>query len=369
MKVLIVGAGVAGLAIGWRLAEAGMDVEILERGVAGRGATWASAGMIAPGAERVSETHPTGDFGQLARAQWPQFAKALEAASGQSISYSEAGSLLVAETEERARALKAKAGQRTDGTSAVWLAPEQLREKEPLLSRSLLGGLFLPHDAQVDNRALSEALRIAVTKAGARLRERSDVRSLVIQDGRVRAAITADGTFEADCIVLACGAWMNRIGGIGADELPPVKPAKGQMVACEPPVGTILPQRPIWAEGVYLVPRTNQLFVGATVEDASFDTSISREARDSLIAAATRLIPVLAEWRVAEMWAGLRPRTPDDAPVLGATAVAGLYVAGGQFRNGILFAPAVADTLCGLIMDTRPRPIPSAFDPRRFSVS
>ena len=85
----------------------------------------------------------------------------------------------------------------------------------------------------------------------------------------------------------------------------------------------------------------------------SFDTSISREARDSLLGAAARLIPSLAEWRVAEMWAGLRPRTPDDAPVLGATAIDGLYVASGQFRNGILFAPAVADTLCRLILGER----------------
>jgi len=116
------------------------------------------------------------------------------------------------------------------------------------------------------------------------------------------------------------------------------------------------------------VPRKDRLFIGATVEDASFDLSISREARDSLLAAATRLIPTLDQWRVAEMWAGLRPRTPDDAPVLGATAVAGLHVAGGQFRNGILFAPAVADMLCHLIVDGT-RSAPSAFDPRRFTAS
>jgi len=366
MKILIVGAGVAGLAIGWRLAEAGMDVEILERGVAGRGATWASAGMIAPGAELRRDKSPMEDFAQDARAQWPQFAKALEAVSGQSISYSETGSLLLAESPERSHVLETQAAH--DGAHSQWLAPAQLREREPLLSRSLLGALYLGDDAQVDNRALSDALCIAVAKAGARLHERCDVRSVVIQEGRARGVITAEGAFEADLIVLACGAWMNLIGGIGADVLPPVKPAKGQMVACESPAGTILPRSPIWAQDVYLVPRTDRLFIGATVEDASFDLSISREARDSLLAAATRLIPTLDQWRVAEMWAGLRPRTPDDAPVLGATAVAGLHVAGGQFRNGILFAPAVADMLCHLIVDGT-RSAPSAFDPRRFTAS
>ncbi|HXJ02379.1 MAG TPA: glycine oxidase ThiO [Micropepsaceae bacterium] len=368
MKVLIVGAGVAGLAIGWRLAEAGLGVEILERGVAGRGATWASAGMIAAGAEEVSENHKMAGFALKARAEWPHFAKALEAASGQSIAYVEAGSLLVAEDEDRGRTLKAQAAP-PDGRAPRWLPPEELREREPLLSHALLGGLYFPDDAQVDNRALADALRTTVAKSGARLREGCEVRSLVVQDGRVRAVVTADGMVESDTIVLACGAWMNLIGGLDPETLPPVKPAKGQMIAVEPPAGISLPQSPIWGDHVYLVPRKNRLFIGATVEDVSFDTSISREARDSLLGAATRLIPTLPTWRVAEMWAGLRPRTPDDAPVLGATAVAGLYVAGGQFRNGILFAPAVADILCRLILNELPHPEASPFDPRRFTVS
>lgn len=366
MKVLIVGAGVAGLAIGWRLAESGLDVEILERGVAGRGATWASAGMIAPGAELGHETSPIMEFAISARAQWPDFAKAVEVASGRSVSYAETGSLLVAENLARAITLQNYAIRQASGGNAVWLSSAQLREREPLLSHALLGGLYVPGDAQVDNRALTDALSVAVTRAGAKLREHCDVRSVLVQDGRARAVITAEGSFESDIVVLACGAWMNLIGGIGPDLLPPVKPAKGQMIACDPPPGISLPHALIWGEGVYLVPRNTRLFVGATVEDASFDTSISREARASLLASASRLIPALAEWRVAEMWAGLRPRTPDDVPVLGATALGGLYVAGGQFRNGILFAPAVADTLCRLILNQNPRIAVESFNPQRF---
>ena len=140
------------------------------------------------------------------------------------------------------------------------------------------------------------------------------------------------------------------------------------MAACEPPASISLPKALIWGDDVYLAQRGRRLFIGATVEDASFDTSVSRQARDSLLGAAARLIPSLAEWRLAEMWAGLRPRTPDDAPVLGATAVEGLYVAGGQYRNGILFAPAVADAICGLINGEAPWSQHRAFDPRRFTV-
>lgn len=370
MKILIVGAGVAGLAAGWRLARAGIPVEILERGLAGRGATWASAGMIASGAELGDEKSPTARFAREARAKWPGFAQSLEAASGTRIDYRETGSLMVAENPLRAHALENQATELTrEGVAAAWVSASELRRREPLLSPDLLGALHIKEDAQVDNRALSDALRTALTNAGAVLREHCDVRALAIEDGRALGVVTGEGMIASDIVVLACGAWMNLIGGTGPDDLPPVKPAKGQMAACEAPAATALPQALIWADDVYLVPRGRRLFIGATVEDASFDTSVSRDARDHLLAAARRIIPSLAEWRLAEMWAGLRPRTPDDAPVLGATAVAGLFVAGGQFRNGILFAPAVADAICALVLGQPGHPEHRAFDPRRFRVS
>jgi glycine oxidase len=370
MRVLIVGAGIAGLAIGWRLAQAGVETEILERGLAGRGATWAAAGMIAPNAELGGGPKALATFARNARALWPDFAKQLEAESGKPVSYCEKGSLLVAQSAERASALKDQGATLSrNGIPAEWLEPQQLRMREPLLSPSLSGGLYMPEDAQVDNRSLPDALCRAITKAGGRLREHCEVHSLLVQGGAVRAAVTTQGQLDADLIVLACGAWMNLIGGIAPETLPPVKPAKGQMVACEPPAGTQLLSAPIWGEDVYLVPRKDRVFIGATVEDASFDISITRETRDFLLKAATYLIPEISSWHVTEMWAGLRPRTPDDAPVLGATATPGLYVASGQFRNGILFAPAVADTLCGLIMNGNADSHLDAFDPRRFADS
>jgi glycine oxidase len=370
MNVLIVGAGVAGLAVGWRLANAGIPVEILERGLAGRGATWASAGMIASGAEVGPEENAIAQFAREARTKWPRFAKDLEAASAMRIFYREAGSLMVAESAHQAHALESRAAELVrEGVAASWVAAAELRRLEPLLSPALLGALHIRDDAQVDNRALPEALRVALANTGAVLREHCDVRALAIQDGRVRGVVTSDGMIAADLVVLACGAWVGLIGGIGPDDLPPVKPAKGQMAACQAPATTPLPQALIWADDVYLVPRGRRLFIGATVEDASFDTSVSRDTRDNLLEAARRIIPSLAEWRLAEMWAGLRPRTPDDSPVLGATAVEGLFVAGGQFRNGILFAPAVADAVCDLILGKPARGDLRAFDPRRFTLS
>ena len=364
MKILIIGAGVAGLSVGWRLAQAGAEVDVLERRLAGRGATWASAGMIAPGAELGAETHAMAAFARRARENWPSFAAELEGASGMSIRYRESGSLLVAETPARAEALRASMNG-----GLRWLTTDELRRREPLLASDLCGALEIPSDAQVDNRALADALRIAAERAGARLCEHCNARSLLITDGCARGVITEDSTREADLIVLACGAWMNLISGLKPEVLPPVRPVKGQMIACEPVAGTALPHALIWSADVYLVPRQDRLFIGATVEEAGFDTSVTLEARDWLLNAAERVIPSLGSWRVAEMWAGLRPRTPDDAPVLGATHIDRLLVAGGQFRNGILFAPLVAETVSRLILENDPRTDAGAFDPRRFGMS
>ncbi len=366
MKIFIVGGGIAGLSIAWRLAQAGAEVEVLERGIAGRGATWASAGMIAPGAELGAESSAMAAFAERARAAWPSFAADVEAASGMPVYYKECGCLLVAATAERAATLQAAA---CPDSGAVWLTREELLHREPLLDASLLGALQIATDAQVDNRALAEALRAAAMKAGARLRERCSVRSVLIDKGRVSGVIADDGVIAGDIVVLSGGAWMGLLEGMDADVVPPVQPVKGQMAACEPPPGTVLPQSLIWSESIYLVPRHNRLFIGATVENAGFDTSVTHEARDWLLDAAARVIPSLRSWRVAELWAGLRPRTPDHAPVLGTTSIDGLLVAGGQFRNGILFAPVVGETISRAILQNSMSPDLSAFDPKRFAKS
>ena len=368
MKILIIGAGIAGLAIGWRLAGNGHTVEIVERGVYGRGATWASAGMIAPGAELGGEVSAVAEFARQARAKWPAFAKELEDTSGQPIFYREAGSLLVAETAAKADALEFQAAALARrGISAAWLPRDELQKREPLLSSRLLGALSVSDDAQVDNRALSTALCTVLENLNVAFHEHCNASSILVRNGGVHAAITDRGAIEADLIILASGAWMNRIDGLGPEDLPPIKPVKGQMAACLPPAGTSLPHSLIWAEDIYLVTRDDRLFVGATVEDAGFDISVSREACDRLLQAAARIVPSLRDWQLAEIWAGLRPRTPDDAPVLGPTAIAGLYIAGGQFRNGILFAPAVADFMRALVLGEPVGAAFSAFDPRRFA--
>lgn len=367
MKILIVGAGVAGLAIGWRLAQAGADIEVLERGRAGQGATWAAAGMLAPGAEIGAEPGPLAQFARESRNAWPSFAAELESASGCDIGFRQDGSLVVADNEDRAGAIKEHAAKlKSLGQDVSWLRPQEMLAREPLLSSDLHGALYVADDAHVDNRALPEALRIALERTHARLREGCEVRSLIVDNNRLRGVVTQDGAIESDMVILASGAWLTLVGGLSADILPRVTPVKGQMIAFEPPLATVLPKALLWSDEVYIVARRGRLFAGATVEDAGFNTSVTREARDTLVRATARLIPAVSQWRLAEIWAGLRPRASDGSPVLGQTAIEGLYVASGQFRNGILFAPLVAEIMRGIVLGER-KSAGASFDPKRFA--
>lgn len=367
MKIIIVGAGIAGLAIGWRLAQAGAEVEIFDRGLAGRGATWAAAGMIAPGAELHDEPEALAQFARRSRAAWPGFAAELEAESACAIGYGEPGSLIFAFDDARATALESRARQlAASGDEAEWLAPAALRQREPLLSAALRGALHIPGDAQVDNRLVGEALRIALARRNVPVRENTAIGGLLITNDRVRGVMCSSGAVSGDAVIIASGAWLNAFGGETAP-LPPVTPVKGQMVAVEPPAGTPLPKQLLWGDHAYLVKRRGRVLIGATVEDAGFDTSVSEDACARLMSAGARIVPALSEWRISEMWAGLRPRTPDGAPVIGACAVAGLYVAGGQFRNGILFAPAVADAMMRIVLTSEPVSEIEAFGPQRFT--
>ena len=367
MKVIVVGAGIAGLAIGWRMAQAGADIEIYDRGLAGRGATWAAAGMIAPGAELNEESNELARFARLSRAAWPAFAAELETESGFSIGYSEPGSLITALDETRAQVLQQRADELSSSNiHAEWLPSTALLAGEPTLSPALHGALYIPGDAQVDNRLTGEALRLALARRHVAVQENTEIREMLIEAGRVRGVICAGGAVSADAVIVASGAWLNAFGS-PAVELPPVSPVKGQMVAVQPPDGTSLPKHLLWGENGYLVSRRGRVLIGATVEDAGFDTSVSSEARSQLVAAAARIVPALSGWRISEMWAGLRPRTPDGAPVIGACGVEGLYVAGGQFRNGILFAPSVADAVRRLVLTSEPVSEIRAFAPARFA--
>ncbi|MFL6690028.1 MAG: glycine oxidase ThiO [Alphaproteobacteria bacterium] len=361
MKIIVIGAGVAGLSIGWRLAQGGARVTVLERAQPGRGATWASAGMIAATAEIEEGDTPQARLARHAASLWPHFAREIEEVSGIDPGYRVDGTLIVARSPAEAASLE----RRAKGSAALdFLMPSAASLLEPLLSDAVAGALFDPNEAQVDNRALAIALGIAFQRAGGVLKINEPVVRFEIETGRAAAARTPFALYRADAFVLAAGAWSSRIEGLPADASPAVIPVKGEMIALSPK-GDAIPKHMVWGNEVYLVPRHDRLLVGATMTREGFDTRVTRRAAEWLHACATGLMPPLAEWDLADHWAGLRPGSPDDRPLIGPSSLDGLFVASGQFRNGILFAPAIAAMMRDVVLDgALPQP---AFDPRRFA--
>lgn len=363
MKIVIIGGGIAGLSIGLRLREAGCDVVVLERASPGHGATWASGGMIAAGAENADDTTAEARFAHRSAKLWPEFAAVIEKKSGQSISFRQDGSLLVAAD---GAALAKLSARNTAGTSM--LSAAEAGAMEPLLSGNIAGALWSPEDGQVDNRAVGYALALAFVGLGGVLQINEAVVTLETEDGFVTGARTPFALYEADAFVIAAGAWSGSLKGLVPNVLPPVIPVKGEMLALRPPAGTVLPKRLIWGDEVYLIPRHDRLLIGATTSRDGFDTSTTRQAADRLYARACAVMPSLSGWTLEEHWAGLRPGSPDDLPIIGEI-IPGLFAATGQYRNGILFAPAIADAMHSLIVEHRQPPEIRDFDPKRFTGS
>jgi glycine oxidase len=354
VNVVIIGAGVAGLGIGWRLLQAGCKVTILERAQPAAGASWAAAGMLAVTAELEEAVEAERALALRANALWPGFAAELEAASGRSVFLSRVGALLLAADAAKLEVMRA----RTRGELRI-LDSGQARSLVPLLGGATLGGLWSPHEAHVDNRALGEALAIAFLKAGGSLN--ANEAAVRLEPGP--AVLTPYRRHEADAAVVAAGAWSGLLDDI------PIQPVKGEVIALSPPPDAVLPVPVVWGEGVYCVPRPHlgergRLLIGATVQEEGFDTSPTAAGRDQLRAAAQRLMPSLENWVLADHWAGLRPKSPDGLPLLGPAARDGVFVAGGQYRNGILFAPAIAQEMADIVLG-KSEAMPD-FDPRRF---
>ena len=355
MKIVIIGAGVAGLSIGWRLAQAGQEVTILERGQPGSGATGASAGMMAVTAE-MGEAHAAEiEFAHYSNGLWPEFAEEIEVQSSHVVDYHRSGALILAEDAVALARL-----ERHVTASLHLLNAAQVQEMISLLAGGVAGALWAPDEAHVDSRALGAALTVAFQVAGGKLLVNEAAVRIEQRGGRAVLAHTPFGRYAADLFVLAAGAW----SGLLDEGIAPVTPVKGEMISLAPPSGHALPGPVIWGKGIYAVPRGKHLLIGATVENAGFDTQPTDAAREALRGAAESLMPPLKEWALADHWAGLRPRSPDGLPLLGPSNMEGLWLASGQYRNGILFAPAIAADLTAQILG-RKKLIP-AFDPRRF---
>lgn len=370
--VVVIGGGAIGLASAWRLAAADLDVVVCDP-EPGRGATHASAGMIAP----VSETH----FGEealqalnLAGARrWPGFAAALEESSGRPSGYRTTGSVAVAYDSDDKRELdRLHRYQDELGLPVEPLTAAACLERVPALSPRLRGGLWIEGDHQADNRLLTGALLSAVGEAGVRI-ERGPVASVLTSQDRVAGVQLEDGgVIDAGTVVLAAGAWSAQIGGLPAAAVPPVRPVKGQILRlrgpADEPVLTACIRGLVRGRHLYCVPRTDgRVVVGATQEELGFDTTVTAEGIHDLLRDAIDLCPGLAELELVETSAGLRPGTPDNGPVVGRCGPDGLVIATGHFRHGILLTPITAEAVVALVVGGDPPADLAPFGPDRFA--
>ena len=367
-EAVVVGGGVIGLAIAWRAAGAGMTVSVVDE-TPGQGASWAAAGMLAPVTEVHSGERPLLGLNLAAAGRWPAFAAEVEVASGHPVGYRPGGTLAVARDADDNAALEdLYRFQRRCGLEVERLRSRECRQLEPGLAPGIRGGVLAAGDHQVDNRALVQALLIACRRAGVRLLE-GRVAELATEGDRVTGVVLAGGTrLSAAAVVLAAGCWSGGLGGLAAEALPPVRPVKGQLLYLRGPAGEPLCSRNVRGLEVYVVPRGDgRVVVGATVEEQGFDTRVTAGAVHDLLRAATELLPVVAELELAETVVGLRPGSPDNAPMLGPAGPEGLVVATGHYRNGILLTPVTADAIAELLATGRVPDLIAPFTPGRFS--
>ena len=362
---MIIGGGVIGCTLAWRLAQRGLDVLVLERDEPARAATWAAAGMLTP----LGEAGTTGAFLNLCADSlelWPAFAREIEQAAGIEVDLRHGGRLIAALTGPDADALEALAD--SDGGrrfSARLVTSAQAIELEPALNTIVRAGLLVPGDMHVDNRLLGFAAARAAAAAGVAVRSGARVDGLLTSAGDVSGVQLGSERVATPRVVVAAGAWSAGLAGL--PRALPVRPVRGQMLAIRG--AQLLPQRLLWSPDCYLVPRSDgRLLIGATVEDVGFEAAPSGPAIAGLRAAAAELLPATAHMEEVERWSGFRPGSPDDLPILGADAhVRGLYYATGHYRNGILLAPVTADALAELIVtETMPAQI-APFTVERFA--
>ncbi|MEP9369275.1 glycine oxidase ThiO [Xanthobacter sp. VNH20] len=368
MRVAIVGAGVIGLAIGWRLAQVGCKVELFDAGLAGSGASHAAAGMLAACAEAEPGEEGLLTLNRASQTLWPAFAADLEAASGMDVGLREEGTLVVALTADDAAKLRHQhAFQKSLGLPVEWLTAAEARRKEPHLATKLAGALWCPQDHQADNRQTAAALKVAALKAGAVLHEHAKVERVETREGRATGVVVDGVLHPADRVVLAAGAWSRGVTIAPAAPLP-VRPIKGQMLALRMDPAAPLLTHVLWGPGTYMVPRKDgRLIIGATVEEKGFDTDITAGGQLALLTHAWRCVPTIEELTIIEQWVGFRPGSRDDAPILGASEVAGLIYATGHHRNGILLLPVTTSTICALVLDGQTDPLIAPFGAERFA--
>ncbi|MGP3988509.1 glycine oxidase ThiO [Streptomyces sp. 3N207] len=375
--VLVLGGGLIGLVTAWRAAGRGLAVTVVDPEPGG-GAARVAAGMLAAVTELHYGEETLLELNLASAARYPDFVAELEDATGLETGYRACGTLAVAlDADDRAHLRELHALQQRCGLESQWLTGRECRRLEPMLAPSVRGGARVDGDHQIDPRRLATALLDACERAGVAFRRSRALRLLTSRD-RALGATLEDGTeVHAGQTVLALGSRSGTLEGLPPEVAPPVRPVKGQVLRLRmPPAtrhGAFLSRtvRAVVRGGpLYLVPREDgELVVGATSEELGWDTTVTAGGVYELLRDAHELVPGVTELPLAETRAGLRPGSPDNAPLLGPTTLAGLQLATGHYRHGVLLTPVTGEVLAELLT-TGALPEPARpFTPQRFASS
>jgi glycine oxidase len=352
---IIIGGGIIGLSLALELRKGGATVLVIDKGEPGREASYAAGGMLV---DNPLETRPALQPLATASARmYPEFVHEIQLESELKVDLRDQGALFFLPQEEIAS--RSEAGHCSVPET---LSPEVLTTMEPALAAPNYAG-FLLYERSVDPRALSTAAHVAAKRRGVDFSSGDAVAAVNLSDGKVAGVSAKKTSFLSSKVVNCAGAWSGEIGPYAF----PTRPAKGQML-CLLSLARELVKHVIRTPDVYLIPRSDgRILAGATVEDVGFDKRTDVETIQRLHRVAVALVPELRNGKILEDWAGLRPRTPDSLPILGATATPGYYVATGHFRDGILLAPVTARVMAQVIAGNRPEHDLSAFSSDRFT--
>ena len=347
MNITIAGAGIVGCAIAHELASRGARVRVLDARDPGGGATRASAGILAPYIEGHDPTLLR--LGMRSLALYDEFTRRVTADAGQDVEYERNGTMEVAFTLDQANVLKRRARALTsENIEHTLLTAADVRRLEPAVTPQAVGGLLISGHGYVDAAGLTRTLVCAARAHGAVFESGSATR---VEGGSVPRVHTLDAVIESDVVIVAAGSWSAYLDtSVSADT---VRPIRGQLLQLR------LRARPaarvLWADDCYLVARRGgDVLVGATVEDVGFDERATLSGVQQLLQSAVRLMPALEGAVFEEVRVGLRPKTLDELPAVGASStMPHVFYATGHYRNGVLLAPLTARLVADLVLQGR----------------
>jgi glycine oxidase len=369
--VVVIGGGLIGTAISWRLRQAGLDVVMIvgERSAAASGV---AAGMLAPITETTFTEQRLLELNIASLRRYPDFVDELEAASGLPAGLRRTPSLSIAyDGDDAARLTTFADFLARAGHAGKQLTSRECRGYEPLLAPSVRAGLLVEGDWSCDNRLLWRSLMEAAQRIG--VRELAGfVHRVTSSHGRVTGVQLADGSsIDARWVVVANGAWARQVDGL---PYLPVRPVKGQILRLDPgrlPAPSLTIRAYVRGTEIYLVPREGgrEVVLGATVEELGFDHRVTAGAIYELLRDGRTVMPMSAEYALAETSVGWRPGTPDNAPILGGCDLDGLVLATGHYRNGVLLTPITADVISTLIISGELDGVAAPFTIYRFALT